>query len=366
MAFTLTTDNKKQRIALITGITGQDGSYLAEFLLDLGYIVHGTKRRGSSWNTQRIDHLIDNPNLHDKLILHYADLADYASMFHIISKVRPNEIYNLAAQSHVMTSFHLPEYTSNVTGLGLLRILESVRACNLIDNCRIYQAGTSELFGHVVETPQTETTPFNPQSPYAVSKQFAHSLAINYRQSYNLFVSNGVLFNHESPRRGETFVTRKVTISLGRFLRGKSGPIQLGNLDAKRDWGHARDFVKAQWLILQHNKADDFIIATGKQYSVRDFVNATCNKLGLQLDWRGTGENEIAVIKSVFNPKLQSENFLDKTIVQVNKTYFRPSDVETLLGDYTKAKNVLGWFPETDLTTLINEMLLEDAREFIL
>ena len=331
----------------------------------MGYIVHGTKRRGSSWNTQRIDHLIDNPELRGKLVLHYADLSDYASVFHIISKIRPCEIYNLAAQSHVMTSFDIPEYTSNITGLGLLRILEAVRACNLVNNCRIYQAGSSELFGHVFETPQTETTPFNPQSPYAVAKQFAHSIAINYRQSYNLFVSNGILFNHESPRRGETFVTRKVTISIGRFLRGQSGPIQLGNLDAKRDWGHARDFVKAQWLILQHNKADDFLIATGKQYSVRDFITTACNKVGLQLEWRGKGEFEKAVITSVFNPKLQSKNLVDKTIVQVNKIYLRPSDVETLLGDYTKAKNVLGWTPDTDLTTLINEMLLEDASEFI-
>ena len=357
---------KNPRIALITGITGQDGSYLAEFLLGLGYTVHGTKRRGSSWNTQRIDKLIEDPKLHGKLILHYADLADYASIFKVISRIRPHEIYNLAAQSHVMTSFDLPEYTSNITGLGLLRILEAVRACNLNDICRIYQAGSSELFGHVAETPQTENTPFNPQSPYAVSKQFAHSLAKNYRQSYNLFVSSGILFNHESPRRGETFVTRKVTISLGRFLRGDSGPIQLGNLDAKRDWGHARDFVRAQWLILQHSQADDFVIATGKQYSVRDFVNATCNKLGIELGWTGTGEKERALIKSIFNPNIKNNKLIGKTIIQVNKKYFRPSEVETLLGDYTKAKKILGWYPEIDLEMLINEMLIEDASEFVL
>ncbi|MDB4852522.1 GDP-mannose 4,6-dehydratase [Alphaproteobacteria bacterium] len=358
-------NNKNMRVALVTGVTGQDGSYLAEFLLEKGYIVHGTKRRGSSWNTARIDHLIDNPILDGKFILHYADMSDYASVFKVIANVRPDEIYNLAAQSHVMTSFDLPEYTSDVTGLGLLRVLEAVRACGMADHCRIYQAGTSELFGDTAETPQNENTPFNPQSPYAIAKQLAHSLAINYRQSYNMFVSNGILFNHESPRRGETFVTRKITISLGRFLRQQAGPIQLGNLDAKRDWGHAREFVEAQWLILQHEKADDFVISTGRQISVREFVNLACKKVGLTLKWNDVGEEEFATVESVENSALNDLSLVDQTIVQVNKKYLRPSEVPTLLGDSAKARTLIGWSPRVNLSTLIDEMLIEDAPEFI-
>jgi len=352
--------NKK---ALITGVTGQDGAYLAEFLLKKGYEVHGVKRRSSLFNTARIDHLYQDP--HEKqrdFILHHGDLTDSSSLIHIIEKVQPDEIYNLAAQSHVAVSFEEPEYTANSDAMGTLRLLEAIRILGLTEKTRFYQASTSELFGKVQETPQTEKTPFYPRSPYAVAKLYSYWIVVNYREAYNIFACNGILFNHESPKRGETFVTRKITRALSRISLGLQDCVYLGNLDAKRDWGHARDFVEMQWLMLQQEKPDDFVIATGEQHSVRDFVNCAATELGLTLRWQGAGVEEIGIVESV-DDEIQTGFQKDTVVVRVDPRYFRPTEVESLLGDPTKAKEKLGWAPRTSFTDLVKEMIHTDLEE---
>ena len=331
------------KVALITGITGQDGSYLAELLLEKGYEVHGIVRRSSLINTHRIDHIYDNPNL----TLHYGDLTDATNMIGVIKKVEPDEIYNLGAQSHVKVSFETPEYTGNVDGLGTLRILEAVRLLGMEDKVRIYQASTSELYGLVQEVPQRETTPFYPRSPYGVAKLYGYWIVKNYRESYGLHASSGILFNHESPRRGETFVTRKITRGLSRISTGQQDVLSLGNLDARRDWGHAKDFVKAMWLMLQQDEPDDYVIATGIQYSVRDFVDAAAPYFGMKIEWMGEGLNEVGYDWNTKRP-----------VIKVDPKYFRPAEVESLLGDPTKAKEKLGWEPETSFTELVEDMVL--------
>jgi len=350
--------------ALITGITGQDGAYLAEFLLKKGYEVHGIKRRASLFNTDRIDHLYQDPHIGERnFILHHGDMTDSSSLIHIIGKVQPDEIYNLAAQSHVAVSFEEPEYTANSDALGTLRVLEAIRILGLKEKTRFYQASTSELFGKVQEIPQTEKTPFYPRSPYAVSKMYAYWIVVNYREAYDMYACNGILFNHESPLRGETFVTRKITRALARIFLGLQECLFLGNLDAKRDWGHAKDYVQMQWLMLQQEKPDDFVIATGEQHSVRDFVNAAAAELGVTLRWEGKGKEEIGIVESV--PAGASNIKPGTTIVQVDPRYFRPTEVETLLGDPTKAREELGWVPKTSFGDLVAEMMrfdLEDAR----
>ena len=328
-------------VALITGITGQDGSYLAELLLDKGYEVHGIVRRSSLINTHRIDHI------YDKLILHYGDLTDSTNIIGVIKKVEPDEIYNLGAQSHVKVSFETPEYTGNTDGLGTLRILEAVRLLGMEDKVRIYQASTSELYGLVQEVPQRETTPFYPRSPYGVAKLYGYWIVKNYRESYGLHASSGILFNHESPRRGETFVTRKITRGLSRISVGEQDVLSLGNLDARRDWGHAKDFVEAMWLMLQQDKPDDYVIATGTQYSVRDFVEASAPYFGMKIEWMGEGMNEVGYD---WNTK--------KPVIKVDPKYFRPAEVETLLGDATKAKEKLGWEPKISFKELVEDMVL--------
>jgi GDPmannose 4,6-dehydratase len=338
--------------ALITGITGQDGSYLAEFLLNKNYIVHGIKRRSSLINTHRIDHLYQDP--HDNnlnLILHYGDLTDSSSLIRIIKEVEPDEIYNLAAQSHVAVSFETPEYTANSDAIGPLRILEAIRILGLEKKTKFYQASTSELYGMTNEIPQKETTPFHPRSPYAVAKLYAYWITVNYREAYGIYACNGILFNHESPVRGETFVTRKITRALARIKLGLQEKLFLGNLDAKRDWGHAKDFVEAQWLMLQQDYPDDFVISTGNQYSVRDFVNLACKELDIELTWKGKGLNEVGLSKK-------------KEIIKVDPRYFRPTEVDTLLGDYSKAKKKLGWKPKITFNDLVKEMVKEDYRFF--
>jgi GDPmannose 4,6-dehydratase len=344
--------------ALITGVTGQDGSYLAELLLEKGYEVHGIKRRTSLFNTARIDHLYQDPHYQgdDKnhFHLHHGDMNDGSSLFRIISEVKPDEIYNLAAQSHVAVSFEEPEYTADSDGLGVLRILEAVRAAGLSDKTRFYQASTSELYGDVREIPQTETTPFYPRSPYAVAKLYAYWITVNYREAYGLYACNGILFNHESPRRGETFVTRKITRGLADYAFGSGQTLYLGNMDAKRDWGHARDYVEAMWLMLQQDSPQDLVIATGVQYSVRDFVEATAKELGINLKWSGSGLDEIAI-----------DVASGKTVVAVDARYFRPSEVQTLLGDASKASRVLGWTPRTSFEELVREMV-ENERKNVL
>lgn len=341
------------KVALITGITGQDGAYLAEFLLDKGYVVHGIKRRTSLFNTDRIDHLYQDPHESERrFILHHGDLTDSSSLIRIIQEVQPDEIYNLAAQSHVAVSFEEPEYTANSDALGALRILEAMRILGLEKSTRYYQASTSELFGEVQETPQKETTPFYPRSPYAVAKLYAYWITVNYREAYGMYACNGILFNHESPIRGETFVTRKITRALARIKLGLQEKLFLGNMDAKRDWGHARDYVEMQWLMLQQDQADDFCIATGKQYSVRDFVNAACEELAIQIRWEGKGLEEQGIDDSTGN-----------TIVAVDPRYFRPTEVETLLGDPSKAKEKLGWSPKVTFKELVAEMAIADLRE---
>ena len=339
--------------ALITGITGQDGAYLAEFLLDKGYEVHGIKRRTSLFNTDRIDHLYQDP--HEKglrFILHHGDLTDASSLIHIIQKIQPDEIYNLAAQSHVAVSFEEPEYTANSDALGALRILEAIRILGLDKKTRFYQASTSELFGKVQETPQKETTPFYPRSPYAVAKLYAYWITVNYREAYGMYACNGILFNHESPIRGETFVTRKITRALSRIKLGLQGSLYLGNLNAKRDWGHARDYIEMQWLMLQQEKADDFCIATGIQHSVRDFVNIACKELRIGIRWEGEGVLEKGIDISS-----------SKVIVSVDSRYFRPAEVESLLGDPSKAKEKLGWEPKISFEDMVKEMVVHDLRE---
>ena len=350
------------KTALITGVTGQDGSYLTEFLLEKGYEVHGIKRRASSFNTSRIDHLYQDPHSTDRrLHLHYGDLTDTSNLVRILEQVRPDEVYNLGAQSHVAVSFEAPEYTANVDAIGTLRLLEGIRFLGLADTCRFYQASTSELYGLVQETPQKETTPFYPRSPYAVAKLYAYWITVNYRESYGMFACNGILFNHESERRGETFVTRKITRSLARIAMGLEDCLYLGNLDALRDWGHARDYVEMQWLMLQQEKPRDFVIATGRQKSVRDFVDQSAAQLGIGLDWSGFGVDEIATVAFRSNDELRAN--VGDVIVRVDPRYFRPAEVETLLGDPSLAKQQLGWEPTTTLTEMVAEMVDADFRE---
>lgn len=340
------------RRALITGITGQDGAYLAEFLLANGYEVHGIKRRASSFNTDRIDHLYQDP--HDRAVhlhLHYGDLTDATNLIRIVQQVQPDEIYNLAAQSHVAVSFETPEYTANADALGALRLLEAIRILGLENRTRFYQASTSEMFGKVLETPQRETTPFYPRSPYGVAKLYGHWITVNYREAYGMFACSGILFNHESPIRGETFVTRKITRALARIHLGLETCLYLGNLDSLRDWGHARDYVRAQWLMLQQASPEDFVIATGEQHSVREFVTETARRLQMQIEWRGEGADEHGVdVRS------------GRTVVKVDPRYFRPTEVEALLGDATKARLKLGWRPEHTFGELVDEMVREDLQ----
>ena len=350
--------NKK---ALITGITGQDGSYLAEFLIKKGYEVHGIKRRTSLFNTSRIDHLFQDPHESSQnLILHHGDMTDSSSLIAIMSKVEPDEIYNLAAQSHVAVSFEEPEYTANSDGFGVLRMLEAIRILGLENKTKFYQSSTSELFGLVKESPQNEETPFHPRSPYGVAKMYGHWITKNYREAYGIFASNGILFNHESPRRGETFVTRKITRAFANILHGSKLPLYLGNLAAKRDWGHARDFVEAQWLILQHNKPDDFVIATGFQHSVRDFVNSVAKHIGIELKWEGIGKNEVGVVENNLSKNKFLNSWIGKEIVKIDERYFRPAEVDTLLGDASKAEKVLGWKPKITFDQLVSEMIEND------
>ena len=348
--------------ALITGITGQDGSYLAEFLLGKGYEVHGIKRRASSFNTERIDHLYeDRHQQKQSLFLHYGDLTDSSNLTRIISQVKPDEIYNLAAQSHVAVSFEVPEYTADVDALGTLRLLEAIRFLNLQDTTKFYQAATSELYGLVQETPQTETTPFHPRSPYGVAKLYAYWITVNYRESYGMYACNGILFNHESPRRGETFVTRKITRALANISQGLEPCLYLGNMDALRDWGHAKDYVRMQWLMLQQESADDYVIATGNQISVREFVKLSANNLGIELRFEGAGLNEIGIVDSV-NSEISKEVKEGDVVVRVDETYFRPAEVETLLGDPTKARKQLGWEPEITVEEMCAEMIENDLE----
>jgi len=344
-------NNLPAKKALITGITGQDGAYLAEFLLAKGYEVHGIKRRSSLFNTARIDHLYEDPhNPHPKLILHYGDMTDSSSLIHIVAKVQPDEIYNLAAQSHVQVSFEEPEYTADSDAIGVLRLLEAIRILGLTKTTRFYQASTSELYGLVREIPQTESTPFYPRSPYAVAKLYGYWIVVNYREAYGMYACNGVLFNHESPMRGETFVTRKITRGLTRIKVGLQKELYMGNLDAKRDWGHARDYVEMQWLMLQQDKPQDYVIATGKQYSVREFIQRCAERLEMSLSWQGSGVEEKAVDRN------------GNVIVAVDPRYFRPTEVETLLGDSSKAQRELGWVPQTSFDQLIAEMVDCDLK----
>ena len=339
------------KVALITGVTGQDGAYLAEFLLDKGYEVHGIKRRSSLFNTDRIDHLYQDPHEKNrKFVLHHGDMTDSSSLVRIIQQVQPDEIYNLAAQSHVAVSFEEPEYTANSDALGALRVLEAIRILGLEKKTRFYQASTSELYGLVQETPQKETTPFYPRSPYAVAKLYAYWITVNYREAYGIYACNGILFNHESPIRGETFVTRKITRALARIKLGLQDCLFLGNMDSKRDWGHAKDYVEMQWLMLQQDAPDDFVIATGVQYSVRDFVDAAAKEIGINIIWKGAGVEE------------KGYDAQGKCIVQVDPRYFRPTEVETLLGDATKAREKLGWTPRTTFAELVAEMVREDLK----
>jgi len=336
--------------ALITGITGQDGAYLAELLLNKGYVVHGIKRRSSLINTARIDHIYQDININNsKFILHHGDMTDGSSLIRIIQEVQPDEIYNLAAQSHVAVSFEQPEYTANSDALGALRILEAIRILDLKKKTKYYQASTSELYGLVQQTPQSETTPFYPRSPYGVAKLYAHWITVNYREAYGIYACNGILFNHESPNRGETFVSRKITRALARIKLGLQKKLFIGNLNAMRDWGHAKDYVEAQWLILQQDHPEDFVIATGKQYSVRNFIDLASKKLNINIEWKGEGINEVGF-------------FEGNEIIKVDKRYFRPSEVETLLGDATKAKKKLGWEPKITFEKLVEEMVNEDLR----
>ncbi|MCR9260201.1 MAG: GDP-mannose 4,6-dehydratase [Pseudomonadaceae bacterium] len=348
-----------QKKALITGTTGQDGAYLAKFLLDKGYEVHGTKRRASSLNTSRLDPLYEDPHEENRnFILHYSDLVDSSNLIQLVEKIQPDEIYNLAAQSHVAVSFELPEYTANVTGLGALRVLEAIRVAGLTQKTRFYQASSSELYGLVQETPQKETTPFYPRSPYAVAKLYAYWITVNYREAYGIYACNGILFNHESPMRGETFVTRKITRALARISLGLEPCLYLGNLDSLRDWGHARDYIEMQWLMLQQNEPDDYVIATGVQCSVRDFVNKTAERLGITLEWIGADEEEYARVKTSSIEQLKPGDI----IVRVDPRYYRPTEVSTLLGDPAKAKAKLSWQPRTTLDELVNEMVDNDLE----
>ena len=349
------------KIAFITGVTGQDGAYLSELLLEKGYVVHGLKRRSSSFNTQRIDHLYqdlhcDNP----RFILHYGDMTDSANLIRLIKEIQPEEIYNLAAMSHVHVSFDMPEYVANVDGIGTLRLLEAVRLLNLEKKIKIYQASTSELFGKVQEVPQKETTPFYPRSPYGIAKLYAYWTIVNYREAYNMFACNGILFNHESPIRGETFVTRKITMGVAKIVKGLQEKLYLGNLDAKRDWGHAKDYVRMMWMILQYEKAEDWVIATGKTTSIRNVVKMAFDFLGIELEFIGNGINEKAYVKSCKNPNYQIQ--IGKEVVNIDPNYFRPTEVDLLVGDSSKAKEKLGWKAEINLEELIHEMVMSDLK----
>ncbi len=349
------------KVALITGITGQDGAYLAELLLDKGYVVHGIKRRSSLINTQRIDHLYQDPQIENRnFILHYGDMTDGLNLANIIFETQPDEIYNLAAMSHVNVSFDLPEYTANVNGIGTLRILETVKSLKLIGKTRIYQASTSELFGKVIESPQNENTPFHPRSPYGVAKLYAYWITVNYREAYGIFASNGILFNHESPIRGETFVTRKITRAVSRIAHGIQDKLFLGNLDAKRDWGHAKDFVRAMWLILQADTPQDWVIATGKATSVRDFVKLAFNHVGIEIEFKGKGINEIGIVAACTDEKYKLD--LGKEVVAIDKNYFRPSEVDLLMGDSSKAIKELKWKLEFNLDDVVRDMMTEDLN----
>ena len=353
----------KQKVALITGITGQDGSYLAEFLLDKGYEVHGIKRRVSSFNTQRIDHIYQDPHATDpKLTLHYGDLTDASNLTRIIHEVQPDEIYNLAAQSHVAVSFESPEYTADVDALGTLRLLEAIRFLNLEKRARFYQASTSELYGLVQEVPQREATPFYPRSPYAVAKLYSYWITVNYREAYGLYACNGILFNHESPRRGETFVTRKITRGLANIAQGLENCLYMGNIDALRDWGHAHDYVRMQWMMLQQDEPDDFVIATGQQYSVREFIRWAAEELGIELEFLGEGSDEIAIVADISGDRAPALKVGD-VVMRIDKRYFRPAEVETLLGDASKAREKLGWEPEITVRAMCAEMVAADLKE---
>ena len=355
------------KTALITGVSGQDGSYLAELLLSKGYIVHGIKRRASSLNTQRVDHLYQDPHIsHRNFILHYGDLTDTSNLVRIVQEIQPDEIYNLGAQSHVAVSFESPEYTADVDAMGTLRLLEAIRILGLEKKTRFYQASTSELYGLVQEIPQKETTPFYPRSPYAVAKLYAYWITVNYREAYGIYACNGILFNHESPRRGETFVTRKITTAMARIAQGIESTLYLGNMDSLRDWGHAKDYVEMQWLMLQQDHPEDFVIATGKQYSVRHFVDMTAAALGITLAWQGIGVEERGRVVSVQGQDAPGVT-LGQTMVSVDPAYFRPAEVETLLGDPSKAKAKLGWVPTITLDEMVTEMVAHDldlARRF--
>lgn len=349
--------------ALITGITGQDGAYLAEFLLKKGYEVHGIKRRSSLFNTERIDHLYQDPHIDNvNFKLHFGDLTDSTNLIRIIQEVQPDEIYNLGAQSHVKVSFDLPEYTANVDAVGSLRLLEAIRLLNLVDKTKLYQASTSELYGKVQEIPQKETTPFYPRSPYAVAKMYAYWITVNYREAYNIFACNGILFNHESPLRGETFVTRKITRAVSRIALGLQDKVYLGNLNSKRDWGHAKDYVRAMWLILQQNEPDDYVIATGVTTEIRDFIRMSFAEVGIELRFDGEGVNEKGFITACHNPNYQLP--IGKEVVNVDPSYFRPTEVDLLIGDPTKSNTKLGWIPEYDLKGLVKDMMDSDIKLF--
>lgn len=351
------------KVALITGITGQDGSYLAEFLLEKGYLVHGIKRRASLFNTERIDHLYQDPHVnHPNLILHYGDLTDTSNLVRIIQECQPDEIYNLGAQSHVAVSFESPEYTADVDAIGTLRILEAIRILRLQKKTRFYQASTSELYGLVQEIPQKETTPFYPRSPYAVAKLYAYWITVNYREAYGIYACNGILFNHESKRRGETFVTRKITRGLANIAQGLDKCLYMGNIDALRDWGHAKDYVRMQWLMLQQDQPEDFVIASGLQFTVREFIIRSANQLGISLKFEGSGENEKAIVSSIEGDRAPALKKGD-VIIQIDPRYYRPTEVETLLGDAAKAKTKLGWSPEITLDQMIVEMVANDLSE---
>jgi GDPmannose 4,6-dehydratase len=351
------------KTALITGVTGQDGAYLAELLLSKGYMVHGIKRRSSLFNTQRIDHIYEDPHIENQHFkLHYGDLSDSTNLIRIIQETQPDEIYNLGAMSHVKVSFDTPEYTANADGIGTLRILEAVRLLGLTKKTKIYQASTSELYGLVQEVPQKETTPFYPRSPYAVAKMYAYWITVNYREAYDMFASNGILFNHESPLRGETFVTRKITRGIAQMALGLQDSLFMGNIDAKRDWGHAKDYVEAMWLILQQDKPEDFVISTGVTTTVRDFIIMAFKEVGVELEFKGEGVDEVGIVKSISNPEFEFK--VGQKVIQIDPTYFRPTEVDLLIGDNTKAKTKLGWSPKYTLEMLVKEMMAADVDLF--
>jgi GDPmannose 4,6-dehydratase len=362
-SFTIQADQHMAKVALVTGVTGQDGAYLSDLLLKKGYIVHGIKRRSSLFNTERIDHLYQDPHEQNvRFKLHYGDLTDSTNLIRIIQETQPDEIYNLAAMSHVHVSFETPEYTANADGIGTLRILEAVRLLGLTQKTKVYQASTSELYGLVQEVPQSEKTPFYPRSPYAVAKLYAYWITVNYREAYNMFAVNGILFNHESPLRGETFVTRKITRGVAKIALGLQDKIFLGNLDAQRDWGHAKDYVEAMWLILQQEKPEDYVIATGVTTPVRDFVRMAFDEVGIELEFKGEAENEVGRVKACTNPEYQIE--IGKEVISVDKKYYRPTEVDLLIGDPAKSHAQLGWKPKYDLPALVKEMVVNDVELF--